>query len=148
LVKQAGNAAAEKVQELTERGKYEVNKNTAMDSENTVGTRVQATKDAVGNKWNEKVHKSNKEDYQEQSGITGVVEGIKNAFGATCEKVQETVSGTKYEANKSAAQNPDNSLGTRAQAAYDAMGNKVSEKVHEVKGNQQADRAGITTENP
>jgi len=147
-VKNAGNAAVEKIQETKEKGKYEANKNSAMNPDNTIGTRVEAGVDAVGNKWNEKAHEMNKEDYKDQSGITGVVEGVKNAFGAACEKVKETVSGAKYEANKSVAENPDNTIGNRVHAAYDAVGNKISEKAHEIKGDQQSDRAGITTKTP
>jgi hypothetical protein len=144
----AGNAGAEKVQELNEKRKFEANKNTALNSDNTIGTRAEAAYDAVGNKWNEKAHEMKKEDHKEQSGITGVVDGIKNAFGAAREKVEETFQGDQYEANKTTAESSNNTVGTRVQAAKDAIGNKISEKTHEMKKNQYEERAGVNPETP
>jgi len=113
-----------------------------------VGTRTTAACDAVGNKWNEKGHEMKKEEHMQQSGLTGMVEGAKNAMGAACDKVSETVSGAKYEVNKNIAENPNNTVGTRVQAANDAVGNKMSEKVHETKKDQQMERAGLKSETP
>jgi len=69
-----------------------------------------------------------------QPGImTGVFESLKSAFGMTSEKVSETMDNTKFEENKKLAENPDNDMGTRAQAGAEAVKNKVSEKAHEKK---------------
>jgi len=132
-IKHAGNAASEKAQEVNQKAQYEVNKNIAQNPDHTLGTRAQATVDAVGNKIGEKTHEMKKDYHKDQSGITGATEGVKHAGNAATEKFQETDQKAKYELNKNVVQNPDNTLGTRAQAAVDAVGNKIGEKTHEMK---------------
>jgi len=68
------------------------------------------------------------------------------AGNAASEKVQETNQKAQYEWNKNVAKNPDASLGTRAQAAAEAVGNKIGEKTHEMKKDYHENRAGLTTD--
>jgi len=49
------------------------------------------------------------------------------------EKAQSAVSGTSYEANKEVAKDSNLSAGTRAQAAKDAVGDKMDQTKHDVK---------------
>lgn len=49
------------------------------------------------------------------------------------DKVNETVSGTSKEANKQVAKDSDASLGTRASAAKDALGDKMDETSNSVR---------------
>jgi len=147
-IKNTFGAASEKVSETIYGTKYEANKDIAQNPDNDLSTRAKATKDAVEDKMSEKTHEMKKEEYQEPSRLTGVVEGIKNTFGAASEKVSETVYGTKYEVNKDMALNPDNDLSTRAKATKDAVEDKISEKTHEMNKDQQSERAGLTSETP
>lgn len=57
----------------------------------------------------------------------------RNAANYVSETVQETASGASKEANKSVAKDSDASLGTRASAAKDALGDKADETSHGVR---------------
>ncbi|KAL8951393.1 MAG: hypothetical protein Q9222_002643, partial [Ikaeria aurantiellina] len=48
------------------------------------------------------------------------------------ESVQQAASGTSKEANKEVAKDNDASIGTRASAAKDAIGDKAGETKHDV----------------
>ncbi len=48
-------------------------------------------------------------------------------------QVQEATSGTSKEANKQVAKDSDASLGTRASAAKDALGDKADQSQHSVR---------------
>jgi len=145
-LKHAGYAASEKVQEVNQNAQYEVNKNIAQNPDNTLGTRAQAAVDAVGNKIGEKTHEMKKDYHKDQSGITGATTNIQHAGNAANEKFQETDQKAKYEWNTNVAQNPDITLGTRAQAAVQAVGNKIGEKTHELKKDYHENRAGLTSD--
>jgi len=54
----------------------------------------------------------------------------RNAANYVSETVQETASGASKEANKNVAKDSDASLGTRASAAKDALGDKADESSH------------------
>ncbi|KAI8658439.1 hypothetical protein NCS55_01120300 [Fusarium keratoplasticum] len=62
------------------------------------------------------------------------MDSIKQGANYVAEKAQEATSGTSKEANKQVAKDSDASLGTRASAAKDAIGDKAQEKKHEGKG--------------
>ena len=145
-VKHAGYAASEKAQEVNQKAQYEVNKNIAQNPDNTIGNRAGAAFDALGNKVNEKTHEMKKEHHKDQAGITGATEGIKHAGNAATEKAKATEQKGEYELNKNIATNPDNTLGARAGAAFDAVGNKINEKTHEMKKDYHKDRAGLTSD--
>jgi len=58
------------------------------------------------------------------------METVKNAANYVSESVQEAASGASKEANKNVAKDSDASLGTRASAAKDALGDKADESSH------------------
>ncbi|KAF5004035.1 hypothetical protein FDECE_9448 [Fusarium decemcellulare] len=60
------------------------------------------------------------------------METIKNAANFVSETVQQAGATTSKEANKQVAKDSDASLGTRASAAIDAVGDKVDEQKHSV----------------
>ncbi|MCJ1240801.1 hypothetical protein MMC14_008805 [Varicellaria rhodocarpa] len=53
---------------------------------------------------------------------------LKNAGNSVVDTAKEYTSGASKEANKSVAKDSDASLGTRASAAKDAVGDKVDEE--------------------
>ena len=57
----------------------------------------------------------------------------RNAGKYVSDTVQGTLSGTSHEANKEVAKDSDASLGDRASAAKDAVGDKVDQKGHDVR---------------
>jgi len=58
---------------------------------------------------------------------------IKNAANSASETVQQGISGTSKEANKQVAKDDNASVGTRASAAKDAVGDKADESKHDLK---------------
>ncbi|RSL40219.1 hypothetical protein CEP53_013510 [Fusarium sp. AF-6] len=62
------------------------------------------------------------------------MDSIKQGANYVAEKAQEATSGASKETNKQVAKDSDASLGTRASAAKDAIGDKAQEKKHEGKG--------------
>ncbi|KAL2760526.1 hypothetical protein ACRALDRAFT_2096831 [Sodiomyces alcalophilus JCM 7366] len=58
------------------------------------------------------------------------METIKNAANYVSESVQQAGSTASKEANKNVAKDSDASLGSRATAAKDAVGDKVDEQKH------------------
>jgi len=58
------------------------------------------------------------------------MDAVNNAAKSVSDTVQSTIDGTSKEANKNVAKDSDASLGTRAEAAKDAAGDKVSETKH------------------
>lgn len=62
------------------------------------------------------------------------MDSIKQGANFVSEKVQQATSGTEKEANKQVAKDSDASVGTRASAAKDALGNKMDESKHDAKG--------------
>ncbi|MCJ1376212.1 Glucose-repressible protein [Loxospora ochrophaea] len=59
------------------------------------------------------------------------MESVKNAANYVSDTVQGATSGASKEANKQVAKDNDASLGTRASAAKDAVGDKVDEHSHD-----------------
>ncbi|KFX99797.1 hypothetical protein O988_03646 [Pseudogymnoascus sp. VKM F-3808] len=62
------------------------------------------------------------------------MDSIKQGANYVSEQVQKTTSGVSKEANKEVAKDDNSSLGTRASAAKDAVGDKVNESSHGAKG--------------
>ncbi|KIX10545.1 uncharacterized protein Z518_01628 [Rhinocladiella mackenziei CBS 650.93] len=60
------------------------------------------------------------------------MEPIKNAANYVGDKVNEATSGASKDANKNVAKDSDAPLGTRADAAKDAVGDKLDESKHSV----------------
>merc|ERR1712032_143243 len=69
------------------------------------------------------------------------METIKNTVNAATEKASELTSGASKEANKEVAKDSNASLSTRATAAKDALGDKVSEEKHATKGEAHQEAA-------
>ena len=158
-IKHAGNAAGEQAQEISQRGQYEANKDIAQNPDLPLGERAQGAVGAVGNKISEKAHEAKKAYHQNQAGLssdvytsspehksTKVDSTIQHAGSAATEQAQEIGQRDQYEVNKNIAQNPDLPLGERAQGAVGAVGNKISEKTHEVKKTYHQNQAGLTSE--
>ncbi|KJZ80552.1 Glucose-repressible protein [Hirsutella minnesotensis 3608] len=61
------------------------------------------------------------------------MESIKQGANYVAETVQQATSGASKEANKQVAKDSDASIGTRASAAKDALGDKASESKHDAK---------------
>jgi len=61
------------------------------------------------------------------------MESIKNTANYVGDKVNEATSGASKEANKNVAKDSDASVGTRASAAKDALGDKVDESKNSVR---------------
>jgi len=121
--------------------------------------RAQGAVDALGNKISEKAHEAKKAYHQNQAGLTSDVDTsssehksttvdstIKHAGNAACEHAQEINQRDQYELNKNIAQNPDLPVGERAQGAVDALGNKITEKAHEVKKEYHQNQAGLSSD--
>jgi len=68
---------------------------------------------------------------------------IKHAGLAAQEHAQELHQKGQYEVNKNIAGNTELPLGERTQAAFEAVGNKISEKTHEVKKAIHQNQAGL-----
>ncbi|KAL6819459.1 glucose-repressible protein Grg1 [Trichoderma sp. SZMC 28015] len=62
------------------------------------------------------------------------MDSIKQGANYVGEKVQQATSGASKETNKQVAKDSDASLGTRASAAKDAIGDKMDESKHDAKG--------------
>ncbi|PWN27613.1 hypothetical protein BDZ90DRAFT_232040 [Jaminaea rosea] len=58
------------------------------------------------------------------------MQAVKDTINQASEKVQELGSGASKEANKDVAKNSDASIGTRAEAAKDAVSDKMDEASH------------------
>jgi len=69
------------------------------------------------------------------------MESIKEGARAVGEKIQEVGAKASYEGNKATAKDSDNSVGTRAGAAIDAVGDKASEIGHSAKKEEHKQRA-------
>ncbi|CEJ81112.1 Putative Glucose repressible protein Grg1 [[Torrubiella] hemipterigena] len=65
-IKQAANYASEQVQKATSGVSKETNKEVAKDSNASVGTRLNAAKDAVGDKIDESKHDAKGEAHKQQ----------------------------------------------------------------------------------
>jgi len=78
---------------------------------------------------------------------TTVGSTIKHAGLAAQEHALEIDQKSQYELNKNIAANSDLPVGERAQAAFEAVGNKISEKTHEVKKAFHQNQTGITSDN-
>jgi hypothetical protein len=61
------------------------------------------------------------------------MDSIKQGVNYVSESVQQATSGASKEANKNVAKDSNASLGTRASAAKDAVGDKASETSHDGK---------------
>jgi len=158
-IKHAGSAATEHAQEIGQRGQYEVNKDIAQNPDLPFGERAQGAFGAVGNKISEKTHEVKKAYHQNQAGLssdvytsspehksTTVDSTIKHAGSAAIEHAQEIGQRDQYEGNKDIAQNPDLPFGERAQGAFGAVGNKISEKAHEAKKTYHQNQAGLSSD--
>merc|ERR1711900_127478 len=62
-----------------------------------------------------------------QTTLPSTMESIKNTANYVGDKVNEATSGASKEANNNVAKDSDASVGTRASAAKDALGDKVDE---------------------
>ncbi|UKZ83518.1 Glucose-repressible protein [Trichoderma virens FT-333] len=62
------------------------------------------------------------------------MDSIKQGANYVGEKVQQATSGASKETNKQVAKDSDASIGTRASAAKDALGDKMDESKHDAKG--------------
>jgi len=69
------------------------------------------------------------------------METIKEGAKAVGEKVSEMTSHASYEGNKAVAKDSDASVGTRAGAAVDAVGDKASEIGHSAKKEEHKQKA-------
>ncbi|CZT52346.1 probable glucose-repressible protein grg-1 [Rhynchosporium secalis] len=69
------------------------------------------------------------------------METIKNAANYVAESVQGTGAEASKEANKSVAKDGNASIGTRASAAKDALGDKVDQTSHEGKADLHKEAA-------
>ncbi|KAJ5729057.1 Glucose-repressible protein [Penicillium malachiteum] len=69
------------------------------------------------------------------------METVKNAANYVAETVKGTDATASKEVNKNVAKDSDAGLGTRAQAAKDAVGNKVDEKKHDTKADVHKEAA-------
>ncbi|CAF0719665.1 unnamed protein product [Adineta ricciae] len=69
------------------------------------------------------------------------MEKITDACKAGVEKVKEAVSGSSKEANKEIAKDSNLSVGTRAEAAVDAVGDKIDETKHAAKSEAHKQQA-------
>ncbi|KAH7019252.1 glucose-repressible protein Grg1 [Ilyonectria destructans] len=61
------------------------------------------------------------------------MESAKQAFNYVAETVQGATSGVSKEANKEVAKDSNAPIGTRANAAVDAVGDKIDQTTHENK---------------
>ena len=66
---------------------------------------------------------------------------IKNAANFASDKVNETISGASKETNKQVAKDSDAKIGTRVQAAGDAIGDKFDEQAHDRKADLHKEAA-------
>jgi len=62
------------------------------------------------------------------------MDSIKQGANFVSEKAKEATSGASKETNKQVAKDSDASLGTRASAAKDTVGDKMDEQKHSAKG--------------
>ncbi|KAJ5291628.1 glucose-repressible protein [Penicillium angulare] len=69
------------------------------------------------------------------------METVKQAANYVAETVQGSGATAEKEANKTTAKNSDASVTTRAQAAFDAAGNKIDEQKHDVKADVHKEAA-------
>jgi len=69
------------------------------------------------------------------------METVKNAANYVAESVQSAGATASKEANKSVAKDSDASLGTRASAGIDALGDKKDETSHDIKGDAHKEAA-------
>jgi len=144
-IKHAGWAAKEHAQEINEKEQFELHQKLVSNPDLPVGDRAQAAVEAVGNKISEKTHEVNKVYHQYLSGLSTTddssplkpedqtipIDKIKHIGLAAKEHSQEINEKAEFEVNKNLAMNPDLPATERAQAALGAVGNKLSEKIHE-----------------
>ncbi|KAK3187064.1 Glucose-repressible protein [Lecanicillium sp. MT-2017a] len=62
------------------------------------------------------------------------MESLKQGANYVSEQVQKATAGTSKEANKEVAKDNNQGLGTRANAAKDAVSDKIDEQGHDAKG--------------
>jgi len=139
-VKHIGLAAANHSLERDRKELYEVNKEQVLNPDLPVSERAQAALVAIGSKISEKVHESNKIYHQNQAGLketdkeddkSGPSGRIVHAGLAATEHSLEVDQKQQFEINKTIANNPENPPVDRAQAALEAVGNKISGTAHE-----------------
>jgi len=169
-IKHAGSAAIEHAQEIEKKQEYELNKNIALNEDLTIGERTQAAVGAVGNKIGELTHEVSKKYHQNLAGVSSDVKtayapntfglsyesetlgkpvpkrSIKQAGWAAKEHAQEIDQKIQYKEHKHIAMNPDIPIADRAQAAVEAVGNKISEKTHEASKVYYQTLSGLGTE--
>ncbi|CAF0794470.1 unnamed protein product [Rotaria sordida] len=136
-IKQAGQAAVEKVKEVSSGASYEANKEAAKNDNLSASSRISHGVNAVGDKIDEKSHEAKKEGHKEiaeEKGVIGQIgDTISNAYHYVAEKVSEVTSGASYEANKEKVKDSDNTVGERVGAGFSAVGDKIEEKAHKAK---------------
>jgi len=64
-IKNTANYVSDKVQGVTSEASKEANKNVAKDSDASVGTRAEAAKDAVGDKFDQSKHEASGEAHKQ-----------------------------------------------------------------------------------
>jgi len=125
-----------------------------MNEDLTIGERAQAGLGAAGNKISELTHEASKKYHQNLSGVSSDVKtayahdtfglsydsetqnkpvpkrDIKQAGWAAQEHALEVDQKVQFQENRNIAMNPDIPVSERAQAAVQAVGNKISETQH------------------
>jgi len=164
-IKHAGIAAKEHSAEINQRTEFEVNKNIALNPEIPLGDRTQAALGAVGNKINAATHEANKAYHQSLAGVAPDVvttdlpiateiqqqksvklEKIKHVGLAATEHSLEIDQKEQFKTNKNLAVNPNLPAADRVQAGLGAIGNKISETIHESNKIYHQNLAGLKSD--
>jgi len=158
-------AATEHSQEMNQKAEFEQKKNIVLNPELPLVDRAQAALGAVGNKISAKTHKLNKAYHQSLAGVTPEsetsdlpiatqiqkekstkLEKIKHVGLAATEHSQEVDQKEQFEVNKTLVLDANLPLGDRTQAAFDALGNLISEKFHESNKLYHQNLAGLKSD--
>jgi len=164
-MKHAALAATEHSQEMNQKAEFEQQKNIALNPELPLVDRAQAALGAVGSKISAKTHKFNKAYHQSLAGATPEVETsdlpiatqiqeqksiklekIKHVGLAATEHSQEVDRKEQFEIKKTIALDTNLPLVDRTQAAFDALGNLISEKFHESNKLYHQNLAGLKSD--
>jgi len=154
-IKHVGLAATEHSQEINQKEQFEANKNVVLNPNVPTGERAQAALGAIGSLISEKIHESNKIYHQNLAGLKSETDleepkptpstKILHAGLAAAEHAQEIDQKEQFEINKRLSNNPDIPAVERAQAALEAVGNKISEKAHETTKVYHQGLSGLAT---
>jgi len=164
-IKHRGLAAMEHAQEINQKAELEVNKNIALNPEIPIGDRAQAALGVVGNKISAVTHEVNKSYHQSIAGVapdvvtqdlpiateiqkqkSAKLEKIKHVGQAAIEHSLEIDQKEQFEAKKELITNPNLPVTERAQAAIEAVGNKISATIHESNKIYHQNLAGLKSD--